>query len=80
MMVQAVDKQIDFAPADRATEVETRVLCRLGGRIHDFRVVVTASGLILRGQVRTYYAKPLAQHTVKEATELPIVANEIEVC
>ena len=28
---------------------------------------------------RTYHAKQVAQHTVMQMTDLPIVANEIEV-
>jgi len=34
----------------------------------------------LRGRAKTYYAKQLAQHAVMEATDLPVLANEIEVC
>jgi len=65
--------------ANERTELETRVLYRLTGRIRDFQVVVTESGLILRGRCRTYYAKQLVQHAVMEASERPILANEIEV-
>jgi hypothetical protein len=79
MKTQTLEKQIDIAAADRTAEAEARVLCRLAGRVRDFRLVVRDEGLILRGQAHTYYAKQLAQHTVMEATELPILANEIEV-
>jgi len=79
METQTLEKNIDLAPADEATEVEARVLCRLGARVRDFRPVVRDKGLILRGQVHTYYAKQLAQHAVMETTGLPILANEIEV-
>jgi hypothetical protein len=60
-------------------QIEKHVQCRLTGRVRDFRLVVRNEGLVLRGQAHTYYAKQLAQHTVMEATGLPICANEIEV-
>lgn len=72
-------KGIDLTTANGVAEVEAHVQCRLGGRIHDLRLVVTGEGLILRGHAHTYYAKQLAQHAVTEMTGLPIVANEIEV-
>jgi hypothetical protein len=79
MEAQALEKKIDPATANGVTEVEARVVCRLGGQIRDFRLVVKEEGLILRGQARTYYAKQLAQHTVMDATGRLILANEIEV-
>ena len=59
--------------------MEAHLLCRLGGRVHQFRLVFGAGGLVLRGRARTYYAKQLAQHAVMEATGFPILANKIEV-
>jgi hypothetical protein len=79
MNPQAPGNGIDVTKANGATELEARVVCRLGGQVRNFRLVVTDKGLILRGQVRTYYAKQLAQHAVMEATRLPILVNEIEV-
>jgi hypothetical protein len=70
---------IDLAAANGAAELETHLLCRLSGQVHEFRLVVGAGGLVLRGRARTYYAKQLAQHAVMEATGLPILANKIEV-
>ena len=60
-------------------QLELRVQSRLSGRVRNFRLVVRGCGLVLTGQARTYYAKPLAQHAVMEATALPIVANDIDV-
>jgi hypothetical protein len=65
--------------SEAIAELETRLQCRFGGRIHHFRLIAQDTGLILRGRSSTYYAKQLAQHAVMEATELPILANEIEV-
>jgi hypothetical protein len=55
------------------------VRSRVGGRVRNLHVVAAANGVVLRGRAATYYAKQLAQHAVMEATDLPIVANEIEV-
>ena len=65
-------------PAD---QVEALIERHLRGRVRvlRFRVVVQEGGLILHGCVPTYYAKQLAQHAVMEVSELPILANEIEV-
>jgi hypothetical protein len=74
------EPSIDLATANGATELEAHVQCRLGGQVREFRLVVVDGGLILRGRAHTYYAKQLAQHAVMEATGMPILANEIEVC
>lgn len=59
--------------------LEARLQWQLGGRIRDLRVVGQEKGLVIQGHARTYYAKQLAQHAVLEATDMPILANEIEV-
>jgi hypothetical protein len=74
----------DQPPTDSATHeilarIEGHVRCRLTGRLRDFQLVFRDSGIVLRGQVHTYYAKQLAQHAVMEASCLPILANEMEV-
>jgi hypothetical protein len=79
MNAQAPEYRIDPGTSDRAAELEARLQGRLGGQVRDFRLVVAAKGLILKGRAHTYYAKQLAQHAVMEATRLPILANEIEV-
>jgi len=64
---------------EQTASLEARVQHQLSGRIHALRVVVRDDGLILQGHAHTYYAKQLAQHSVMEASPLPIRANEIEV-
>ncbi len=59
--------------------LETRLQGQLNGRVRDLRLSFLGSGLVLRGFARTYYAKQLAQHAVMQETELPILANQIEV-
>jgi hypothetical protein len=60
-------------------QVEVHVRCRLGGRVRDLQVLGRDNGLVLKGFAPTYYVKQLAQHLVMEATEMPILVNEIEV-
>lgn len=64
---------------ERISEIEAHVGCRLCGRVRDFQVVPRNGGLILKGVAHTFHAKQLAQHAVMEATDLQIMANEIQV-
>jgi hypothetical protein len=79
MQTPSTEQKIDLSTPDGITEMEMRVECLLDGHIHHFQVIVGEKGLILRGQARTYHAKQQAEDAVAEATELPILANEIEV-
>ncbi len=60
-------------------ELADRLHDQLARRFRGLRVEVLGGGLVLKGRVRTYYAKQVAQHLVMQLTDLPIVANEIEV-
>ena len=64
----------------RLDHLENRVQARLSGRVRNLRLLLHDAGIILRGLARTYHAKQLAQHAVMTETQLPILANEIEVC
>jgi hypothetical protein len=70
---------ICFSDAPEIEQLEARVRSRLSGRVRDFQVLGQDNGLVLKGHTRTYYAKQLAQHAVMDSTEIPILANEIEV-
>jgi len=59
--------------------LEAHVQSQLQGRVRDLRLVAEEDGLLLRGYSHSYYVKQLAQHAVMQATNLRIVANEIEV-
>jgi hypothetical protein len=59
--------------------LERNVQRRVNGRVRGFRLLALADGLILQGKASTYHAKQLAQHAIMEVTQLPILANEIEV-
>jgi hypothetical protein len=76
-----INPQLESASKTRESlvRVESRIRCRLTGRVREFQLVLRDQGLVLRGETRTYYAKQLAQHAVMDATSLPIESNEIEV-
>jgi hypothetical protein len=61
-------------------ELEVRLQGKLSGRIRDLQLSLQGCGIVLRGFARTYHAKQLAQHALMMETQLPILANEIEVC
>src|SRR5262249_34971603 len=52
---------------------------RLGGRIREFSLRMHNGGVVLTGCTHTYSAGQLAQECVMEMTDLPILANDIEV-
>jgi hypothetical protein len=65
--------------SDVVAELEEHVRWRLHGRVRDLHLDWNQHGLVVRGRSRTYYAKQLAQEAVMKITDLPVVANEIEV-
>jgi hypothetical protein len=71
--------QTDNEMAETLAQIEEHVRHRLTGLLRDFQLVIRDKGLVLRGQVHTYYAKQLVQHAVMEASSLPIRGNEMEV-
>jgi hypothetical protein len=67
------------ATLETLARIEEHVRHRLTGLLGDFQLDFRDNGLVLRGHVHSYYAKQLAQHSVMEASSLPICANEMEV-
>lgn len=59
--------------------LENIVQRRLAGRVRDLRIRLHRGGVILQGRAKTYHAKQLAQHAIMELSDLPIVANNIDV-
>ena len=57
------------------TLLEMHLHVRLGSQVRHLRILSRDNGVILQGSACTYYA----QHSVMEMTDLPILANEIEV-
>jgi len=71
---------VDHFSVEEIGRLEEYVECQLSGRLRDFHVrLADNGGLVLCGRAPTYYAKQLAQHVVMRATDLPIVANDIQV-
>jgi hypothetical protein len=60
-------------------ELAIQLQQHLSHRFRGLLVHVSDNGVVLRGRVCTYYAKQVAQHIVMRLTDLPILANEIEV-
>jgi osmotically-inducible protein OsmY len=59
--------------------VVVRLQDRLGRQVRNFQMSGRGEGLVLRGQVNSYYSKQLTQEIVMDVSGLGIVANEIEV-
>jgi hypothetical protein len=74
-----ISSRIDPAAREVLDELENLVRDRLGGQLLAFQLVFREGGLVLQGCTHTYYAKQCVQHLVMEATDLPIVANDIQV-
>ena len=53
--------------------------CHLAGRVRDLRLLLRDNGLVLQGHAHSFYAKQVAQELVMKATELRLLANDIEV-
>jgi hypothetical protein len=79
MNLQCSQRESDPRTSERAAELEAYSHCRLGGRVRDFRLDVVNQAVVVRGRAQSYHAKQLAQKAVMEMTDLPILANEIEV-
>jgi len=63
----------------RQEQLESLMQRRLGNRVRDLRIALMPDGVVLQGRTTTYHAKQLAQHAAMELTNLPILANDIEV-
>jgi hypothetical protein len=74
-----------FGPPDHESDGELRqrivseLQRRLGSQVRHFQVLAHSDGLILRGEVRSYYGKQLAQEVVMQIAGLSILANDIDV-
>jgi hypothetical protein len=69
----------DYRSSEMETRLETHLQARLGSRVCHLRVICRKDGVIVQGRAPTYYVKQLAQNSIMEITDLPILANEIDV-
>jgi hypothetical protein len=79
MTTQRTTPKSSSRDAGEVDALVAHLIRRLSGRIRGVAIVPDTDGLILKGRVRTYYEKQLAQHVLMEATSARIVSNEIEV-
>jgi hypothetical protein len=79
MTSASMDDGINTARRDELDRLESHLRNRCNGRVRNLRLMHSGEGIVLYGIAHSYYAKQLAQHALMEATELAIVANQIEV-
>jgi len=60
-------------------QIEEMLQFRLGHRIRDLRIWVEPHGIILSGYAASYYDKQMAQHMIRELTNLGVGDNRIVV-
>jgi hypothetical protein len=72
-------EELDDEISAKETYLAMHLQTRPGSRVRQLRVVCRNDGVVLHGTAGSYHAKQLAQHLVKELTDLPILAKEIEV-
>jgi hypothetical protein len=70
---------IDATQHSELASLESHLKSELGGRVRNLRLMNSRDGIVLHGVAHSYHAKQLAQHTLMQATQLPIAANQIEV-
>ena len=78
MRAEACDAQHDGRSELREI-VESALVGSLYLSGKNLRFEVREEGLVLRGVVRTYYQKQLAQESLKAISGMPRIHNEIEV-
>ena len=74
-----LDERLDLPGPDEIARLEELVQSRLNGRLRSFQLAIRDHGLVLRGRAATYHTKQLAQHAIMGATQVPILANNVEV-
>jgi len=73
------EEQVDTSRRAELDQLEEQLRSRLHGRIRNLRVEMRGRGLVLQGNVHSFYEKQLAQQAVMKATHISITANEIKV-
>ena len=65
--------------ADQPEVIEAQILRRLDKHVQDLCVSRLCQGLVLRGRVRTYYARQLVDQAVTEYGGDFLIVNDIDV-
>ena len=66
-------------PWDQLEQIERRICSEFSHRVDNFRIQAFEDGLVLEGRTKNYYSKQSVLQAVKNATELPILADRIVV-
>ena len=70
---------LEIPAAEDLEQIQQEVRRNLSLRVHNFQIRAVDEGLLLEGRTKTYYGKQLVQHAVMDATDFPILANQIVV-
>ena len=62
-----------------ADTIHSRIIERLGGRVHELEVSSDGDSVVLRGRCATYYSKQLAQHEALGVLDEEHLLNQITV-
>lgn len=79
MSVSFATDQHEVPCSEDLERIQEEICRNFSRRVHNFRIRAVAEGLILEGRTKTYYGKQLVQHAVMDATDFPILANNIGV-
>ena len=70
---------LDVPSLEDLERIQQEIRRNLSLRVYHFRLRAVDDGLILEGRTKTYYGKQMVQHAVMDATDFPILANNIDV-
>lgn len=70
---------LEVPSLEELDDLQQEIRKSLSLRVHNLRIRAVDDGLILEGRTKTYYGKQLVQHAVMDATDFPILANNIVV-
>lgn len=79
MNLSFVDELLTRPSDAELDQIERQIRQSLSQRVHNFRLRACDEGLVLEGRTKTYYGKQLVQHAVMDATDFPVLANNIVV-
>lgn len=79
MPAAILEEKNGIGTVEEVKELEARLRRGLRSQVRELTLEVRSDGLVLRGRTPTYYGKQLVQHAVMAVSQLPILANIIEV-
>lgn len=79
MNLKYASNLLDIPCSEEFEQIQQVIRSNLSLRVHNFRLRALDEGLILEGRTKTYYGKQMVQHAVMDATDFPILANNIVV-